>query len=955
MIFKTKNTYLPHSWFEKKIIETLELHDQGKDVKNSPLIEFMRRWETTGGMHLDCYKAEDYEKAIWERQIKFFALYDDIKRNGYKDLKPILISFDDEGFMHLYDGHHRLAILKHLGLEVEVTVSTEWKGAVDGQSGKDFPLFETIEKTHHGRRILYQTVTDERLKGLPCSRPDAQPRLDYLKARLKGNTVLDIGCSEGYFSHELTKLGYSVIGIDIDKNLIATARYLGAIQGLKVDFRVGDWRDIVRESDHFDNIIYFSVLHNNINQVGKQRAFEDLELFRGKTDRIFIETPDIVKQPDWESVFRPDLFDRALENRTKLNIQEKWVGYRPIYLLDTEDKKNPQKVEPVKDYDYETPIEVNGYKMVCPPNDWMINGIRSRGNWETKTTEFIQKHLKKGQTFVDVGAQAGYFTLLAAQLGAKVEAFEPSSGNFRLLEKNVKLNKCKNVKLHKMALASEEGEVKLYTGKTPSEHSIKLVPAKNLTHDYEYVKAIRYSDHFPVPDMIKIDVEEGEMMVLGGMEALLKTEKPIYLIIEDWYAKVPYWLIDNYGFKLITTERMSGNWILAKNMEVETVKEPLRIHLVGPFNTPTTLADEGIGNAFASKVVRMAKILKKLGHHVIFYGVEGSDVVCDEFVQVSTKDILEKTYGKWEKEKVYGCKYGDLAHNTFNENAIREINKRKFPGDFLLCCLGNFQKPIADAVNIACTVEIGIGYTGSFARFRIFESRFQMNYTYGSEKQGDIDFYDTVIPGYFEEEDFEYSDKKDDYFLYLGRIISRKGIFIAQQVCEKLGVKLIAAGFGYDKDTNKIDAESFEKFIKLPNVEYVGFAGVEKRKKLMSKAKAVLMPTTYLEPFGYVAIEAMMSGTPVITTDGGAFPETIQHGVTGYRCRTFEEFLWAAKNIDKIKPEDCRKWAMNNYSMEKATKMYEEYLNMVVNIHGKGWYMDNPDRKDLEALKVMYN
>jgi glycosyltransferase involved in cell wall biosynthesis len=380
----------------------------------------------------------------------------------------------------------------------------------------------------------------------------------------------------------------------------------------------------------------------------------------------------------------------------------------------------------------------------------------------------------------------------------------------------------------------------------------------------------------------------------------------------------------------------------------------IRVHLVGPFNTPTTMGDEGIANAFASKVVRMAKILKKLGFYVIFYGVEGSDVICDEFVQVSTKDILEKAYGKWNKETVYKLNCGDIAFNEFNKNTINEINKRKRGGDLLLLCLGTFQKPIADAVNIPYTIEIGIGYLGSFARFRIFESYYIMNYTYGMEGIKDIDFYNTVIPGFFDPNDFEYSEKKDDYFLYLGRIISRKGIFIAQQVCQKINAKLIAAGFGYSEEDNQADAISFREFIKMPNVEYIGFAGLEKRKKLLSKAKAVFMPTIYLEPFGYVAIEAMFSGTPVITTDGGAFPETVHHGKTGYRCYTFEQFVWAAKNIHKIKPSDCRKWAMHNFSMEKATEMYREYFERILNLSKDGWYQENTNRKNLKFLEKKY-
>jgi glycosyltransferase involved in cell wall biosynthesis len=299
---------------------------------------------------------------------------------------------------------------------------------------------------------------------------------------------------------------------------------------------------------------------------------------------------------------------------------------------------------------------------------------------------------------------------------------------------------------------------------------------------------------------------------------------------------------------------------------------------------------------------------------------------------------LRQTYGEWDKTKVYGCNPGDFAHTTFTKNCITEINKRKLFGDFLLCCFGTYQKEIADTVAIPDTVEIGIGYTGSFARFRIFESRFQMNWSYGAEGKGDGNFYDTVIPGFFDPDDFEYCEKKDDYYLYLGRIVTRKGIFIAQQVCEKIGAKLIVAGFGLDETVNVTDANSYKELLKKPNVEYVGFAGLEKRRQLMAHAKAVFMPSYYLEPFGYVAIEAQLSGTPAITTDFGAFPETVNQGVTGYRCKSFAEFVWAAENVDKIKPANCRKWAIKNFSLDNAVAKYGDYFNHILNLYGKGWY-----------------
>jgi FkbM family methyltransferase len=585
--------------------------------------------------------------------------------------------------------------------------------------------------------------------------------------------------------------------------------------------------------------------------------------------------------------------------------------------------------------------------------DYVKQDFEKTGVWEPRTTEYIKKNLKIGDIFLDVGANVGYFTMLAAECGAEVLAFEPSKLNREFLSKNIKDNKFQtHTTVFNSALSNKnERQVELFQGNTPGENSLK----KNYHNGSgsEKVDIVRYDDlDLPAPNMIKIDIEGNEKEALEGMQGILTTKYPITLILEDWDNSVTNWLISEYGWNLVTTDRASGNRILTKNMPFKYKEEPITCHLLGTFNAPNTLRDEGIGNAFGTKVVNMAKILKKLGHKVIFYGVEGSDVECDEFVQVSTLDDLKKTYGEWDKTKIYKENYGDYCHKIFNLNCIREINNRRRVGDFLLLCHGTFHKEIADAVNIPDTIEIGIGHRSSFARFRIFESEFQRAWTYGREDndlnpnpipgnrgKGNGNFYDCVIPGFFDPDDFEYCAQKDDYFLYLGRVISLKGIFIAQQVCEKLNKRLVVAGFGYDKDANAVDNKAFEDLLKMKNVEYVGFAGKEKRKELMAHAKALFLPTLYLEPFGYVVIEANLSGTPVITTDFGAFPETVKDGYNGFRCRNFKEFCEAAKNVETLSPCDCRKWGLK-YTLDKTAPLYKRYFTHILNLIGKGWYHD---------------
>lgn len=375
--------------------------------------------------------------------------------------------------------------------------------------------------------------------------------------------------------------------------------------------------------------------------------------------------------------------------------------------------------------------------------------------------------------------------------------------------------------------------------------------------------------------------------------------------------------------------------------------QKMRFHLLGLAHLATNRTNSAC--AYTQKVLKLAKIIKNYGHTLYFYGVEGSDVVCDESITVSSQDILVRCYGDYDKSKEFFKHHPfDLAHRTFNQNAIKAINEHKQTHDVLLCPMGNYQKPIADAVELL-TVESGIGYTGVFSNYRIFESYAWMHYIYGLLNQGDGSWYDAVIPNYFEVTDFPFKADKEDFLLYFGRIIHRKGVQVASDVAKATGNQLYIVGQGSLDDPAEGLQLGSEKHIK-----YFPAVGPEERAWFLGNAKAVLMPTYYLEPFGGVNVEAQLCGTPVITSDWGAFPETVLHGVTGYRCRTFEEFCWAVKNIHRIKPEDCRKWAETNYSIERIGRMYEEYFQRINNLFQKGWYQPNEDRQDLEWLNRYY-
>ena len=355
----------------------------------------------------------------------------------------------------------------------------------------------------------------------------------------------------------------------------------------------------------------------------------------------------------------------------------------------------------------------------------------------------------------------------------------------------------------------------------------------------------------------------------------------------------------------------------------------MRFHILGLPHTVTS--KEFNACAYTQKVVKFGKMMTERGHTVIHYGHEDSDLVCSEHVSVLTNEDFKIAYGDYDwRKNFFKFDVNDYAYQTFYKNAIYEIGKRKQKNDFLLPFWGSGVKTICDAhQHDMIVVEPGIGYAGGhWARWKVFESYAIMHAYYGMQGVGTCksDWYDVVIPNYFDEEDFIYSEEKEDYILFLSRVYEGKGIHIAVQAAEAAGVRLVVAG------------QNPENIQFSDNVTYVGYADVETRKRLMANAKGLIVASLYMEPFGGVQVESLLSGTPTITTDWGAFTENNIEGVTGYRCRTFSDFVNAIRNLDKIKPSDCRKYG-EKFLLQNVAPMYEKYFQDVLNVYtGKGWY-----------------
>jgi glycosyltransferase involved in cell wall biosynthesis len=351
----------------------------------------------------------------------------------------------------------------------------------------------------------------------------------------------------------------------------------------------------------------------------------------------------------------------------------------------------------------------------------------------------------------------------------------------------------------------------------------------------------------------------------------------------------------------------------------------MRFHVVALPHTHTTV-DFNVC-AYTNKVRGFCKMMNDLGHKVFLYSGEQNDTPCFKHICCIDETSRANIVGKGHYTEInfdLSLPYWKL----FNDNAIREIKSSAWTTDFICVIGGIGHKPIADAFPNMTTVEFGVGYGGSFSLYRVWESQAWRHLCYGSKSNNNphgVDgfWYDTVIHGYLDPNDFEFSDTKEDYLLFVGRLIERKGFRIAIDIAERANKKLIIAGPGNPPP-------------KLKNVEYVGIVNTKQRSELMSKAIALLVPTVYIEPFGNVCVEAMACGTPAITSDFGAFSETVINGVTGQRCHILREFVAATQQ--KYDYTAIRKYTIDNFSHNVIGKKYETYFKRLETLRSGGWY-----------------
>jgi glycosyltransferase involved in cell wall biosynthesis len=190
-----------------------------------------------------------------------------------------------------------------------------------------------------------------------------------------------------------------------------------------------------------------------------------------------------------------------------------------------------------------------------------------------------------------------------------------------------------------------------------------------------------------------------------------------------------------------------------------------------------------------------------------------------------------------------------------------------------------------------------------------------------ADRSPDLDYIKTIHHG-IDIQQFDFQPAPDDYLLFFGRIHQDKGTREALDIARDCGKKLILAGIIQDQAYYD---QSVAPRIDNDKVVYIGSAGPAERNRLLGKARALLHPIQFNEPFGLSVIESMACGTPVIAFSKGAMPELIENGKSGFLVNNVDEAIEAVARIEDIDRVDCRRRVERHFTIDR---MVDDYIQV---------------------------
>ncbi len=277
----------------------------------------------------------------------------------------------------------------------------------------------------------------------------------------------------------------------------------------------------------------------------------------------------------------------------------------------------------------------------------------------------------------------------------------------------------------------------------------------------------------------------------------------------------------------------------------------------------------------------------------------------------------------------------DIEHHSRILHLLRMTTGKQPTFDLVHDKSGSFWRRAAECgITVLATLHLPRHFYPADS-FQNVPHNLYLNCVSASQYQRFVDVSNVVgfVPNGIRVHEFPFTPEKENYLLWVGRICEEKGPHLAIEVARRTGLPLVLAGqvypFSYHQNFYK---EKIRPFLGThsPKVCFVETPTLETKIRLLSKARAVLVPSLVDETSSLVSMEAMACGTPVIGFRRGAIPEVVQDELTGLLVDNVEAMAEAVWHVGDINPRACRAHVEENYSSSRMAEDYESLYERVL-------------------------
>jgi glycosyltransferase involved in cell wall biosynthesis len=355
----------------------------------------------------------------------------------------------------------------------------------------------------------------------------------------------------------------------------------------------------------------------------------------------------------------------------------------------------------------------------------------------------------------------------------------------------------------------------------------------------------------------------------------------------------------------------------------------MRLHMLGLPHTRTTALFSHC--AFTGKVRRWAPMLAPLGFSCWHYGVGTADSVgWERQIEVMTPAEQEKLlgYDPTPSTQFVGrdANTGHPLYTAYNSRLRELLNQYVAPGDIICAPFGGGHLD-AFRHKLNQVVETGIGYPDCVSAYRIYESTAWLHRHLEKEKRWPWDS-EWVVPNYFDPAEWPLRSQPNgegDYVLFLGRLGALKGLDVVWALAKAMPEeRFVICGQGDPSP-----------WLGLPNLIYQSPVHGIERARLFTNAKCAIFPSRFVEPFGGVAVECMLTGTVALGPDHSAFRDTLPEE---YRCHTQSDWVAGIRAAGRTEPTALRAYGIAHYSLGAVGPKYARIFRKIPAMWEKGWY-----------------